>query len=71
MNDSIDTILTRRWDQFANEVRSLLSSPACTLGEATPPKAPGIYVLIDEYTTITYAGIATNLCDRFHKHIFR
>jgi excinuclease UvrABC nuclease subunit len=69
MTDSIDSLLTRRWDHFADDVRSLLRGDALTLGEADPPSQSGIYALLDEYMTITYVGIAVNLCDRFHKHI--
>jgi fumarate hydratase class II len=43
MSDSIELLLSRRWDQFAGDVRALLSGPACTLGEAMPTKEPGIY----------------------------
>lgn len=67
--DSVDELLTRRWTQFADEVRSLLASPATKLGEALPPMEQGVYVLFDEYGTLTYAGIATNLFDRFRKHV--
>lgn len=69
MNDSIDALLNRRWMQFASDVRSLLERTGITLGEATPPRESGVYVLFDEYAMLTYVGIATNLCDRFHKHI--
>ncbi len=69
MNDSIDTLLQRRWEQFAGEIRSLLQTPAITLGETRPPKEAGVYILFDEYTTIAYVGIAKDLYDRFCKHI--
>jgi excinuclease UvrABC nuclease subunit len=69
MNDSIESLFERRWQQFAADIRSLLGSPPCNLGNARPPEEPGVYVLFDEYTTMTYAGIAIDLCDRFHKHV--
>jgi excinuclease UvrABC nuclease subunit len=69
MSESIESLLTRRWDQFADDLRQLLSGRACTLGEALAPRESGIYVLFDEHTTLTYAGMARDLCDRFHKHI--
>jgi excinuclease UvrABC nuclease subunit len=69
MNDSIESLLQRRWKQFAVDVRALLGSSTYNLGNACPPEESGIYVLFDEYTTLTYAGSAANLCDRFHKHV--
>ncbi len=69
MNDSIDSLLKRRWEQFAGNIRSLLANPTCELGKAQPPRELGVYVLFDEYTTLAYAGISANLSDRFLKHV--
>ena len=69
MHDSLDDLLLRRWQQFSIEVKSLMQGSSDTLGEATPPEESGVYVLFDEYTTISYVGVAVNLRDRLHKHI--
>jgi excinuclease UvrABC nuclease subunit len=69
MTDSMDSLISRRWEQFGGDVRSLLSRPGCKLCEIDSPCEPGIYILFDEFSTLTYAGMAANLCDRFHKHV--
>ena len=70
MHDSLDDILIRRWDQFSLDVKSLMRSDSRALGEADPPEEPGAYILLDEYMTIVYVGIAGNLRDRLvSKHV--
>jgi excinuclease UvrABC nuclease subunit len=69
MSDSIDDLLARRWQQFSSDIRSLLVSPAREFGSAMPPRSPGVYILQDEFQTYTYVGIATDLQDRFRKHL--
>jgi excinuclease UvrABC nuclease subunit len=69
MNDSLETLLARRWEQFADDIRVLMSQSSWQLREAAPPRESGVYVLFDEYSTLTYAGLAKNLADRFCKHI--
>jgi excinuclease UvrABC nuclease subunit len=69
MTDSIESLLQRRWDQFSGDVRLLLRSPSVAFGHESPPRASGVYVLFDEYSTIAYVGIAADLNDRFCKHV--
>ena len=71
LTDDLQAKVLQRWEQYSHDVESLLASPLYTLGEADPPEDPGVYLLLNGNTTITYVGKSTkSLHDRLlRKHL--